>query len=235
MNIDWKFIIEAFPQIILYLPVTIELTVVTMIISVIVGTVFAYINFKKIRIASPVIRTYMSLIRGTPVVLQIFVIFNFGPYLLNGLFERVNIGVDVYSINPVFYAFIALSLSTTVSVAEAVRAGLESIDKGQFESGLSVGMTEGQVLMNIVFPQAFTTAWPVLGNILVGLIKASSLAFMVSVVEITGYARILGGNVLRYFEAYICVFFIYIFLIKITEVILKKLEETKLVYRRRKC
>ena len=235
MNIDWKFILEAFPQLLRYVPVTIELTIVTMIISLIIGTAFAYINYRKVRILSPIIRTYMSLIRGTPIVLQIFVIFNFGPYILNDLFQKLHLSVDVYSMNAIIYAFAALSLSTTVSVAEAVRAGLESVDKGQFESGLSVGMNEARVLLYVVFPQAFTTAWPVLGNILVGLIKASSLAFMVSVVEITGYARILGGSVLRYFEAYICVFFIYIVLIKITESILKTVEEKKLVYRRRKC
>ncbi|WP_029231092.1 amino acid ABC transporter permease [Butyrivibrio sp. VCB2006] len=235
MNVDWKFVIEAFPQVLAYLPVTIELTVVAMTISLIIGTIFAYINFKKVKVASQIIRTYMSLIRGTPIVLQIFVIFHFGPYLLTEMFQKLNIQADVYSINPIYYAFLALSLSTTVSIAEAVRAGLESIDKGQFESGLSVGMTEGQVLFNVVFPQAFTTAWPVLGNILVGLIKSSSLAFMLSVVEITGYARILGGGVLRYFESYICVFFIYIVVIKISELIMKKLEETKLVYRRRQC
>ena len=92
---------------------------------------------------------------------------------------------------------------------------------------------EKVAMTNIVFPQAFTNAWPVMGNILVGLIKATSLAFMLTVVEITGYARILGGNVLRYFEAYICVFAIYIVVIKITELILKYIEVNKLVYRRR--
>ena len=233
MNIDWEFITESFPQIVVYLPVTLQLTVVSMIISLIVGTVFAYVNYKNVRILSNIIKVYMSLIRGTPVILQIFFIFNFGPYLINGLVDRLGLAIDVYGINPKFYAYVALSLSTTVSIAEAIRAGLESIDMGQRESGLSVGMTEWQVLTNIVFPQAFTNAWPVMGNILVGLIKATSLAFMLTVVEITGYARILGGNVLRYFEAYICVFAIYIVVIKITELILKYIEVNKLVYRRR--
>ena len=174
----------------------------------------------------------MSIIRGTPVILQIYVIYNAAPLLLKTFFEKIGSDINVYFIDPILYAFFALSLAATVSIAEAVRAGLESIDKGQFEAGLSVGLSEKRLLATIIFPQAFTNAFPVLGNVFVNLMKNTSLAFLMSVVEITAQAKILGGEVLRYFEGYLCVFIIYIFLIKFMEIIIGLIEKRISVYRR---
>ncbi|WP_026651780.1 amino acid ABC transporter permease [Butyrivibrio proteoclasticus] len=219
MYIDFDFIKNSLPIIVHKIPITLLLTVVSFVIALVFGTIFAYVNYKKVKVASKAIRVYMSIIRGTPIILQIYVIYNVTPKLLEGLFDALGIGVNIYNIDPIWYAFFALSLAATVSASEAIRAGLLSIDKGQFEAGLSVGLSERKVLFDVVFPQAFTNAFPVLGNVLVDLIKSTSLAFMMSVVEITAQAKILGGEVLRYFESYLCVFIIYIFLIKAVEII----------------
>lgn len=232
MYIDYEFIRNSLPIIIKKIPITLELAFVALIIALIFGTLFAYINYKKARGVSAVIKVYMSIIRGTPVILQIYVIYNAAPLLLKTFFEKIGSDINVYFIDPIFYAFFALSLAATVSIAEAVRSGLESIDKGQFEAGLSVGLSEKRLLATIIFPQAFTNAFPVLGNVFVSLVKNTSLAFLMSVVEITAQAKILGGEVLRYFEGYLCVFIIYIFLIKIMEVIIGAIEKRISVYRR---
>lgn len=232
MNIDLKFIENAFPQILAYLPVTLELVAVSMVIALVFGILFAYVNFKKIRVISPLIRVYMSLIRGTPVILQLYVIYNITPYVLAGILKKAGSTFNIYDLNPIYYAFFALSLMATVSVAEAVRAGLSGVDRGQMEAGLSVGMTELQTLLGVVFPQAVTTALPVLGNVLIDLIKSTSLAFVMTVVEITARAKILGGNSLRYFEGYLCVFLIYVVVIKAVEILLGILEKRLNLYRR---
>ena len=232
MYIDYEFIKKSLPIIITKIPITLELALVALIIALVFGTLFAYINYKKAKVISPVIRAYMSIIRGTPVVLQIYVIYNTVPLLLKTFFEKIGSDINIYLIDPIWYAFFALSLSATVSIAEAVRSGLESIDKGQFEAGLSVGLSEKRLLATIIFPQAFTNAFPVLGNVFVSLVKNTSLAFLMSVVEITAQAKILGGDVLRYFEGYLCVFIIYIFLIKILEIIIGLIESRISIYRR---
>lgn len=231
MYIDYEFIKRSIPIIMTRIPVTILLTAVSFLIALIFGTIFAYINFKRVKGVSRVIKIYMSIIRGTPVILQIYVIYNLTPLLLSRLFEALSLDVNIYLIEPIWYAFFALSLAATVSIAEALRAGLESIDKGQFEAGLSVGLSEVKVLFSIILPQAFTNAFPVIGNVVVELIKSTSLAFMMSVVEITAQAKILGGEVLRYFEGYLCVFIIYIFLIKIVEIINGQIERRISIYR----
>ncbi len=232
MYIDYEFIIESLPIIIRKIPVTLELAVVAIIIALFFGTIFAYLNYKKVRAFSPIIRLYMSVIRGTPVILQIYVIYNAFPVLLKSFFEGIGSDINIYKIDPILYAFFALSLAATVSIAEAVKAGLDCIDKGQFEAGLSVGLTEKKLLFSIILPQAFTNAFPVLGNIFIDLVKSTSLAFLMSVVEITAQAKILGGEVLRYFEGYLCVFIIYIFLIKILELLFGFVENRISTYRR---
>jgi His/Glu/Gln/Arg/opine family amino acid ABC transporter permease subunit len=231
MYIDYQFIQRSIPVILQRLPITLLLAAVSFIIAFVFGTLFAYVNYKKVKVASKVIRVYMSIIRGTPIILQIYVIYNLTPKLLEAIFEGLRIPVNIYNIEPIWYAFFALSLAATVSASEAIRAGLESIEKGQFEAGLSVGLSEKRVLFEVVFPQAFTNAFPVLGNVLVDLIKSTSLAFMMSVIEITAQAKILGGEVLRYFEGYLCVFIIYIFLIKAVEIINSLIESRISTYK----
>ncbi len=231
MRVDLEFIRQALPDIAKYIPVTLLLVVVSFFLSFPAGALFAWINYKKIRGLSPLVRAYMSLIRGTPVILQIYVIYNVTPYLLASLLERMGSSFNVYRLNTIWYAFFALSLSSTVTIAEALRAGMETVGRGQFEGGLSVGMSGPQTMWHIVFPQALTAAMPVMGNVVVELTKATSLAFTMAVTEITGRAKILGGSVLRYFEAYICVFLLYIVIIALLEQLFKRFEKRISVYR----
>jgi His/Glu/Gln/Arg/opine family amino acid ABC transporter permease subunit len=231
MKIDFQFILTALPQIISHIPVTLNLTVVVLFISFVIGVLFALINTKKVKILYPLVRVYMSLIRGTPMILQIYVIYNLSPYLLAELLKKLGSNYNIYNLNPIWYAYVALSLTATVGIAEALRAGLEGIDKGQREAALSVGLSEKDAFFKVVFPQAFTTAMPVLTNCVVDIIKSTSLAFMMSVLEITGQAKVIAGSLFKYFEAYICVFIIYIVLISLIEKLLHILEKKVSVYR----
>lgn len=232
MQIDYEFIRQSLPDIARYIPVTLQLVVVSFLISFPIGALFAWINYRKVRILSPVIKAYMSLIRGTPVILQIYVIYNMTPYLLASFFQSIGSSVNVYRMDTIWYAYIALSLTPTVTIAEALRSGLETVSKGQYEAGLSVGLSGLQTTWHVVFPQALSAAMPVMGNAVVELTKATSLAFIMAVTEITGRAKILGGTVLRYFEAYICVFLLYIVIIAVMEQLMKMLEKHMSVYRR---
>lgn len=232
MNIDYSFIVSALPKIAAFLPVTLKLTVVAFAAAFAAGLLMALAINRRIKVLSPLCRIYMSLIRGTPMLLQIYVIYNLAPYAAAAFIEKAGLDINVYDIDPVWYAYIALSLTASVSVAEAVRAGMQSIHQGQREAGLSMGMSESGVFIHILFPQVICAAMPVIGNIVVDLIKATSLAFMMSVTEITGEAKILGGDVLRYFEAYLCVFVIYIVVIAVVEKMMHLLENRMSVYRR---
>lgn len=231
MNIDYAFMLEALPQIAKYIPITLQLTAVAFLISLPIGILFGYITFKRVKVISWIVRVYISLIRGTPLLLQIYIIYNLSPYLLAEYLKKIGSTFNIYKLNPIYYAYFAMSLSTTVAIAEAIRAGLSGVDKGQSEAGQSVGLNGFQTFLHIVFPQALATAMPVLGNVLVDLAKSTSLAFMMAVMEITGSAKVLGANVLRYFEAYLCDFVLYIVIIIVLEQIVHLIEKRVCVYR----
>ena len=89
MKIDYEFIRQSLPDVARYIPVTLELVVVALLISFPVGALFAWINYKKVRVLSPIVKAYMSLIRGTPVVLQIYVIYNVTPYIIASVLSRM--------------------------------------------------------------------------------------------------------------------------------------------------
>ena len=231
MNIDWGFVREAFPEVIRYIPVTIQLTLITFLISFPLGVLMALINHHNVKGLSKVIRVYISLIRGTPVLLQIYVIYNILPMILTDLLEGVGSDFKVYDLDAKIFAYIALSVSTTVTISEAVRSGLVTVNKGQREAAKAVGLNGFQTFFHIVFPQAFSAAFPVIVNGFVDLIKVTSLAFLMTVVEITGKAQLLGGMELRYLEAYVTVALVYIILIILVEVIAKPIENKLNVYR----
>lgn len=231
MKIDWGFVREAFPEVIKFIPVTLQLTFITFLISFPLGVVLALINHHNVKGLAKIVRIYISLIRGTPVLLQIYVIYNILPMILTDFLESIGSDFKVYSLSAKIFAYIALSISTTVTISEAVRSGLVTVNKGQREAAKAVGLNNVETFFHVVFPQAFAAAFPVIVNGFVDLIKVTSLAFLMTVVEITGKAKLLGGMELRYLEAYVTVAFVYIILIVIVELIAKPVEKKLNVFR----
>lgn len=232
MKLDFQFILEALPDIASYIPVTLQIAAVSFVIAFLFGMILALITYKQIHILNPIAKVFISLIRGTPMILQIYVIYNLGPYLIAELFTKLGITFNVYNINNIYYAYVALALTPMVAIAEAVRSGLVSVDKGQYEAALAAGLSRKSAYLRVVFPQVFAIEIPVLCTAVINLMKSTSLAFMMAVTDITGRAKILGGQSLRYFEAYIVVFIVYILLIVIVEKLIKLLEVRITKFRR---
>ena len=152
------------------LTMTIPLTVISFSIGMVIAVACALVQFAKIKILTPIIRTYIWIIRGTPLLVQLFIIFYGLP--------NVGIVLDAFT-----SAVIVFSLSTGAYCAETMRAALESVPKGQMEAGYCVGMSYMQIMRRIVLPQAFRTAFPPLSNSLISLVKDTSLAANITVVE----------------------------------------------------
>ncbi len=136
----------------------------------IIATVVALIQFVKVPVLTPIARFYIWIIRGTPLLVQLFVIF-FGLPNLGILLEPFPAAVIVFAINTGAYD------------AETIRAALESVPRGQLEAGECVGLTYFQTIRRIVLPQAMRTAFPSLSNSLIALVKDTSLAANVTVTE----------------------------------------------------
>jgi L-cystine transport system permease protein len=145
---------------------------------------------------------YVSFVRGTPLLVQIYVAFYGTPLLIDLLNREWGWQLPVQEMSPLGIALLAFTINSAAYQSEVIRGALGSTDSGQMEAALSVGMTTTQGLLRIVAPQALVVALPNLGNIFINLIKGTSLAFAIKVVEIMAQAKIVAGEGYRYLEMY---------------------------------
>ena len=171
MNNVWELFLDSFPKILLPgLTMTIPLTVISFSIAMVIAVVAAMIVYVKVPVLTPLIRGYIWIFRGTPLLVQLFVVFYGLP----------RVGV---LIAPFPAAVIVFSLNEGAYCAETVRAALEAVPTGQFEAGYCVGMSFLQTMRRIVLPQAMRTAFPPLSNSLISMVKDTSLAANITVTE----------------------------------------------------
>ena len=206
---DIPFMVSIVPDILSVVPVTLNITVVAMFLAIIVGLLTALVRIYKIPVASQIASLYLSFTRGTPLLVQIYLSYYGIPKLLDYAHACYGWNIDINGIPAIVFIYFAFTLNVGAYLSETIRAAIQAIDKGQMEAALSVGMTTWQGLRRIVFPQALAVALPSFGNTVISLIKDTSLAFMISVVEMMGEAKILGARGLQFFEVYIVVALIY--------------------------
>ena len=171
MNHLWSLLAESFWQILLPgLTMTIPLTAISFSIALVIAVAVALVQFARVPAARQIARFYIWVIRGTPLLVQLFVVFYGLPHI-GILIDAFPAAVIVFSINQGAYC------------AETIRAALESVPPGQLEAAECAGMTWGQSIRRIVLPQALRTAFPPLSNSLIGMVKDTSLASNITVVE----------------------------------------------------
>lgn len=168
----WAIADSALPQLlegaILY---TIPLSLITFILGLILATIVAIIRITQVKFLNTLAHIYISIIRGTPLLVQLFIIFYGLPSL----------GV---TLNPFISAVIGFTLNVAAYASEIIRAAILSIPKGQWEAGYSLGMNYWQALIRIILPQASRVSIPPLSNTFISLIKDTSLASLILVTEL---------------------------------------------------
>lgn len=199
MTLDFAYIFEILPQLITYLPITLYLTLVSMAIAIVIAGIFAVVLVNKVPVLTQFIQVIISFFRGTPPVVQLLLIYFGLPQIL-----PMATGMSAESAS-----ILTFSLNTAAYLAEVFRAALVSVDDGQVEAAMTVGLNYGQTLRGIVLPQAIRNAIPGTGNTFVGLLKNSSLAFTIGVVELLAQGKLFASNSLKFFEAYFAVALIY--------------------------
>lgn len=150
--------------------VTIPLTVISFFFAMIIAVVVSLVQYARVKILSPLCRFYIWIIRGTPLLVQLYVVF-FGLPSLGIMIDPLPCAILVFAINEGAYC------------AETLRGALESVPKGQIEAGLCSGLSYIQIMWHIVLPQAFRTAFPALSNSLISMVKDTSLAANITVAE----------------------------------------------------
>lgn len=229
MNLE--FLYRTFFVVLRGLPVTLFLTAASLILAMPFSVGIALARKNKIAVLDKVCAVYVSFIRGTPMILQIYVVYNLVPGILAVLFEKQNISYPVYEINPMVYAVLIFSLSTAATMSEVIRSALAAVDERQLEAALSIGLNSRQAYARIIFPQALVTAVPNLCTLVVNLIKSTSLAFAMTVQDITAIAKIEASSGYNYIEAYLDIFLVYLLLCASVEKLFKYLEKGLKKYR----
>ena len=228
---DVSFLVKTFFLIWKAVPTTLLITVVSLAIGGILGFFIALARVNKVKVLSQLGRAYVSIIRGTPVVLQILVIYSVVPSLLNVILKASGSSVNIFDLNPIIYAFIVFSLNMAGTLSEVFRSALLTVNRGQLEAGLTTGLTLSQTYKRIIIPQALTAAIPNLCNASVGLIKNTSLAFMMTVRDITAVAKIEASYGYNYVEAYLDILVIYVIICSLIQFLFKKWERRSSTYK----
>jgi His/Glu/Gln/Arg/opine family amino acid ABC transporter permease subunit len=200
-----EYALDALPTLLVGAITTLQLTAVSVIFGLVGGTLLGMArlsHFKPLKIAS---RIYIDFFRGTPLLVQIFMIYFGIPAFAN------SIGTT-FTFNRFFAAILALSLNSAAYLAEIVRAGIQSIELGQREASESLGLSPIQTMRYVIFPQAFRRMIPPLGNEFITLLKDTSLVAVIGYEELFRRGQLIVAQNYRAFEIYITVALVYLVL-----------------------
>ncbi|MBC3537827.1 amino acid ABC transporter permease [Megasphaera hominis] len=226
MELDYTFMADTFFKIWSGIGTTLSLTVLSLLIAAPVAFYMAVLRIRGNSVGSGLTQAYISFVRGTPIVLQILLLYSLLPSFLNMLVKSMGSNFNVFdSIDPFWYAVVVFSLNTIALLAEVFRSALLSIPKGQLEAGVSIGLSEFQTYRKIIIPQAMVVALPAICNITVNLIKGTSLAFLMTVKDVLAIGKIAASYGYNYIESYLDVFLVYIIVCTIVQLLYKFAEQ----------
>ncbi|ARU61107.1 amino acid ABC transporter permease [Tumebacillus avium] len=195
----WDKLMEYMPLFLEGIVVTIEITVISVLLGTLLGLFAGMGRLSDSRILRWITGIYVGLFRGTPLFVQILLI----HFAVLPTFMKSDAFVS---------GVVALSLNAGAYIAEIFRAGIQSIDKGQMEAARSLGMTKGQTMREIILPQAFRRMLPPLGNESIMLLKDSSLLAAISLPEVTYYANLMQGKTYLAWEPFLTLMVMYLVL-----------------------
>ncbi len=218
-------ILDGMWRIIPNIPTTLEIAAVAAVIGIIMGFLLALVRIKKVPGLAQLATLYISFMRGTPLLVQIFLSYYGIPVLLNIMNYELGTSFNINKIPGMVFVFVAFSLNEAAYMAEAVRAAILSVDRKDIEAAYSIGMTGSQTMRRVILPQAMIVAIPNLGNSIISLVKSTSLAFTIGVMDMMGRAKVVAGNNMRFFEVYIGLALLYWVMCILIEYAVHRLEK----------
>lgn len=215
--IDFQLIQRSFLFVLTGLPYTIGIAGLSFVTGSLLGTMIAIMRTSRNRVLKLLARVYVSTMRGVPMIVVLFMLYFGLPYL--------NIQMPA-----LLCAYIGFSLVSSAYISEIFRSAILAVDDGQWEAAKSLGLPIFKVIRYIILPQAFRIAIPPLGNVMLDMIKSSSLAAMITVPDIFQNAKIVGGREWDYMSMYVLVAFVYWVLCFIFEIFQNYVENKLTIY-----
>jgi len=210
--IDFTLIWNSLPNLLHGTAVSLQITVIAAFIGLTLGSIFGLAENSKSALISFAVGTYVTLFRGTPILIQILFVYYVLPQF----------GIVIA---PFWAASLAIGLNSCAYISQVIRTGISAVPKGQIEAAHTLGFTSIKTMRHIVFPQAFRVALPALGNELITLVKDSSLASIIGVMELSKEASIIRSRTYDAFSILLAVAIIYFILTTTLSFCLKKYEK----------
>jgi len=201
---DISFVFSYLPKLLTTLGTTLFIVACSLLAGMVVGFLIALPRLYKVPVLGTLSEIYISFFRGTPILIQLFLFY----YGLPEILKLVN--VDVTRAPVLLFVILTYGLHTGAFMSEMIRASVTAVDKGQVEAAYATGMTTYQAFTRIVLPQALAIAVPVFSNLVIALLKDTSLAFTLGVMELTGKAQTLGAISQHFIETYLALALIYL-------------------------
>ncbi len=213
-----RVIKEALPLLLNGLVVTVEIALISILLGMVLGLISCLFGLSKVKVLRGISAVYIWIIRGTPMIVQAFLVFFAFPQLLQLISPSFRLEAFVAGC-------ITLSLNAGAYMSEIFRAGIQAIDKGQMEAARSLGLSKGQAMRKIILPQAFKISIPPMVNQFIITVKDTSILSVIGLAEIVNKAKQYVGKTYQFFATYILVAVFYLIVISILMVISKFVEK----------
>lgn len=211
---------EAFPKLLSRLHITLYIVLMAMSLGLMLGSYIALVRLYRVPLLSQLAIVYVSFIRGIPILVLLYIVYIGLPLVIQGLLH-----VNINRWDTLWFVMLAYVVNSSAFLSEIIRSAVAGVDKGQVEAAYAVGMTRWQAFRRIVLPQAFEIALPALGNNIVALLKDTSLAYTLGVIDMIGVIKAISSNTYRSLEAYAAAAVIFFALSLLLEQGFKQLEK----------
>ncbi|AKO94065.1 amino acid ABC transporter permease [Priestia filamentosa] len=212
MNLDFQQLGPSISYILQGIQVTLQIVVLAALIGFVFGIILALCKISRFKVLVWLANIYTSVFRGTPLVLQLIIIYT-------GLPELTGIKIEAYPA-----AVAAFALNSAAYISEIIRAGIQAVDKGQTEAAMALGVPPQKTLRHIILPQALKNILPALMNEFISLTKESAIVTVIGVTDIMRRAYIVGGDLYSYLEPLLVAGLIYYVMVMILTLLGRKLE-----------
>lgn len=232
MNFDVNFAISNFYVALSGIPTTLLITLVAILIGLPLGFFIALARLHRTPVLSSIFTLYISLMRGIPTVVLIFLVYAALPLAIKYVAARAGYDFKVSTINPLLYAFIVFGLKSAATFSEMWRSGLHSVSRGQLEACELAGLTPFYAYTKVIIPQVMATVAPSFCSMVLSLLKDTSLVFIMTIQDITAKSKIAAGLEYKYIEGFVDALIVYVIVCVALEWALKRWEVHLNVYRR---
>src|SRR3954447_15022752 len=212
MNLDFSQIVPYIPFILEGIWVTLKFVIISIILGFILGTILALFKISRIKALNWFGDFYTSIFRGTPLILQLMLIYFAIPQLTG------------YDISPFLSSILAFGFNSSAYVSEIIRAGIQAVDKGQTEAAQALGVPYRLMMKDLIMPQALKNILPALMNEFITLTKESAIVSTIGYLDLMRRAQVVGADTYRNFEPLIFVGFIYWVLVMVLSLVGKQVE-----------